>query len=887
MISYIKIFFIFLNRKLSKKQNLILLILLLTSSFYIYCDKFKMVPQTANPGYVEKVVFSNDGTIFATKNSTNKTIKIWSIRGRLLKIYTNENTMSLGEMAFSNDGKYLAVSDYTSVKIWNLENDKRIMITNNKDGKPGMYFNSFDFLPDNKSIIIGTKIYFSTGIPGELNTESMEDLLSKITGEYNKEKFKSAYLFQNNKYTLKLDLDNYEDLLKIYYSMGYRYTTNDYKNSIELWSIEGRYIKSIAMHNNDNTTEIKYLKISPDGNTILSWGTDNKIKLFDMMGNMLNIIEADNPYYITNLAFSSNSKLFGWIGSSGLKICNLNGVFLLNTNKTMIVPDLNIDKRIYTTSGTKGTSEDYYFLLRIKNFDDEILAETEELPNIMYSKISPDTRHIVAGCMDGTVNIINSQTGSIVTVINDNEGEWLVYTPDGYWDASINGGKLVAMISGLDAYSVDQFAAKFNRPDIILERLGFEEDLKDEIEHYYKQYKKRLNKLNINEEEITAELHVPEVKISGAKQNDKFVDISFFIFDSKYPLKRYNFYVNDVPIFGSYGKEVNGNNLSITEKIELTSGKNKVEISCINEKGAESFRAMNYFNYNKNVKGDLYFIGFGVSEYKDNRLNLKYADKDVIDIEALVKKFKGTYNKVISKIFLNKDVTVSNIKTAKEILKDSKVDDTLILFIAGHGVHDFDDESTYYFLTYNADINNLKGTAAPFELIEDILNGINPRNKLFLMDTCESGERDEDTESNYYSMADVSKINARGIRGLKKIAKPKSSNVSSVNRTYLLEKDRFIYNDLHRRSGAIIFSSSKGDEFSYEKEELENGLFTEEIINAFMSKEADKDNDGYISTDELRSFVIKAVSESSNNLQHPTIDRDNIYQKFYFPVLKQ
>ena len=84
-------------------------------------------------------------------------------------------------------------------------------------------------------------------------------------------------------------------------------------------------------------------------------------------------------------------------------------------------------------------------------------------------------------------------------------------------------------------------------------------------------------------------------------------------------------------------------------------------------------------------------------------------------------------------------------------------------------------------------------------------------------------------------------------------------------------------------SRAIVLSSSKGGEFSYEKVELENGLFTEEIINSMTKKDADKDNNEIISTDELRDYVMEAVPKISNNLQHPTVDRDNIYQKFSFP----
>jgi hypothetical protein len=111
-----------------------------------------------------------------------------------------------------------------------------------------------------------------------------------------------------------------------------------------------------------------------------------------------------------------------------------------------------------------------------------------------------------------------------------------------------------------------------------------------------------------------------------------------------------------------------------------------------------------------------------------------------------------------------------------------------------------------------------------------------------------------------------------------------STSSTSTKRTYLYQKDRYIYNDLVRRSGAIVFSSSKGGELSYERSDIENGLFTEYIIKALTTTEADKDINGILTTDELRSYVSEQVAKASGDLQHPTVDRDNIYQKFGFGV---
>jgi uncharacterized caspase-like protein len=148
------------------------------------------------------------------------------------------------------------------------------------------------------------------------------------------------------------------------------------------------------------------------------------------------------------------------------------------------------------------------------------------------------------------------------------------------------------------------------------------------------------------------------------------------------------------------------------------------------------------------------------------------------------------------------------------------------------------------------------------------------------MDACESGEIDEDDQTQLIASANISNLSSRGFKNT-------SATVTTVNtssRDFLFQKDRFIYNDLKRRSGAIVLSSSKGGELSYERNDIENGLFTEYIMRALTSNEADENNDKIISIDELRDYVLKEVAKASGGLQHPTIDRDNIYQKFGFVI---
>jgi uncharacterized caspase-like protein len=385
------------------------------------------------------------------------------------------------------------------------------------------------------------------------------------------------------------------------------------------------------------------------------------------------------------------------------------------------------------------------------------------------------------------------------------------------------------------------------------------------------------------------ETHAPVAVIKNVKVDGKTASLSAMLSDSKYTLKSYNVYVNDVPLYGAYGKPVSGNVDPVTETVALINGRNVIEVSCLNSKGVESVRAVASATCSDTLKGDLYFIGFGVSTYKDPKLNLQYAHKDMLDLAECLSKMKGDrFANVFVKTYANNEATVANVKTARSFLTHAKPEDTFILFIAGHGTHDIDKEATYYYLTYETNLKSLKTTAADFETIEDILQGIAPRNKLFLMDACESGEIDDEDQGQMLAVATGTGIASRGIKkipGLQSGVEAKQQDVN-VKRTYLYQKDRYIYNDLARRSGAIVFSSSKGGELSYERSDIQNGLFSKSIIKALTTKEADKNNDGVVSTDELREYVSADVGKASDDLQHPTVDRDNIYQKFGFSVGK-
>ena len=550
-------------------------------------------------------------------------------------------------------------------------------------------------------------------------------------------------------------------------------------------------------------------------------------------------------------------------------------------------------------------------------------------------RFSPDGRLLLSGSADGTFRLWNPATGGAVSFVVTGQ-EWLMFTDDGYFDGSRGGADLAAAVRGLEVFGVDQFAVVRNRPDLILERLGL--GAPGQAEAYFAQYLKRLARMDFLPERIPAgvmdgrllpaasageralllaawppaggeyrrrgelglderlrllrlpfllawleetllsgDYHVPVSRLLELRREGKQAALTFELADSRHPLKSYSVFVNDVPLFGAYGKPVGGAGGRITERFPLCAGVNKVEVSCLNERGAESWRAAARVECDLPAEERLWFLGFGVSRYRDPALNLAWADKDARDLAAAFQAMGGgRFREVRARTWLDEQATSAAVAQARSFLRGAGEDDTVVLFIAGHGLHDSDRAATYYFLTHEADPKDLSRTAVDFDRIEELLQGIGPRRKLFLMDTCESGEAEEGQAASAASTA--------GSRGLKARAAGRGLAVAAAPlQGWLAERDRFVFTDLLRRSGSIVFSACRGGELSYESDRLRNGFFTSEILRALGQPAADGDGDREISVDELRAWVSGTVPELTGGLQHPTVDRDNRTQKFGFP----
>ena len=860
---------------------------LLTLAFFAYSEDIKMVLQPGKSLGFEQIYLSADGEVLAGTADDSKVI-FFDKYGTIINSYADpENNSISAAISISSNNKY-AIIPYTVYNIIYEINTGRYKIVNRYADSYHRHCYAVKIVDD--------KTYLATfisniSIPVIITrTEFENKILSKIESKTNRNIIKNLYAESPDdpeimlmRSDIKYDWD-YEDIIE---DTGYEY--NEEKClTVDQFDMNGKFIKTVYAQTVERGDVSKGIVFSGDKSKIVVFTASNTLILIDLnYGKLSDIKVSDNTsLYWNNIRFINKDRNICVASTLNpiYYIYNLDGVLVQNikTPGVFIGYD-DIESKIITvenrTNPEKKTNDTYINYLsfigkKISEKKINILPYT----NSIYS----EKNKLLYFASNRTLTVYSFETDKFATIVMDMD-DWLIFNKAGYWECSRNGGKFITMAKGLFTYGIDQMAVKYNRPDLIYEDLGSKE--KARLDHYKALYEKRLKKLGLTEKDLKSQAEPPEVTIDEYELKGDKANLKFSIKQSVNKVISYNIFVNEVPVYGPLGKQLTvkpvNNIYKISEDVFLTPDENKIEISAMDSTGLESYRAAVKIRFNPGrVEGykpaDLYFIGFGVSKYKDQNLNLKYADKDARDLKNIFDRMKANYDKVYCYTFTNEQVTKDNIINAKKLVENAKENDTFVLFIAGHGVHDTGPEAKYYYILYDTDINNLSGTAADFELIENILQGIKPRNKLFLIDTCESGEMDE----TYIDYSSVLKNN-RGItsRAIMRVGNT-PQKLSDGKKYYLYNTNRYIYNNLLRRTGTIVFSACKGNEYSYEDDKYKNGLFTKKLIDVLTKTDSEK-----ININDLKKQVIEGVNAISSGLQTPTIVHDNIYKNFYFPVI--
>ncbi len=241
------------------------------------------------------------------------------------------------------------------------------------------------------------------------------------------------------------------------------------------------------------------------------------------------------------------------------------------------------------------------------------------------------------------------------------------------------------------------------------------------------------------------------------------------------------------------------------------------------------------------IKPKLYALAVGISQYQLPDLKLGLAAKDAQDFAAVLQRQQGgLYREVVTKVLTDGKATKDEILDGLEWLqRQTTSKDLAMIFLAGHGVND--PSGLYYFLPVNADPEKLKRTGVAFSDIKNTVSTLAGKTLAFI-DTCHSG-------------------NIMGAR----------RGVADITA---------VVNELtSAESGAVVFASSTGKQFSLEDLAWGNGAFTKALVEGLSGK-ADYTGKGTISINMLDLYLSERVKELTGGKQTPTTTKPQTIPDF-------
>gem|GEM_PF-3079401 len=722
------------------------------------------------------VIYFYDNKIFVYDRANRKTIYKFDLDAPVhdLKCTTDQKLFAVGHN--------MDIGEYHKkfIKLWDLQTGKEITSSELKTIKEDI--DCIDVSPKNDFFAFGAyrKIEIHSYITGKLvqktiSTSELDSMKSSINT--NSFLIKADHQFYNfNEKLEPYSFINLEHLLDLSSSLDKRNSSNSLTFR---YNCDGIYVKNkrnrISFFDFDSKEMRDYFLLDNATDEIYDFATNaksNKI-LYNLKNNKKKVYIHDTSFKKTLSEFAYNDDCYRFVISP-----KGNFALISYKNKTDVI-DIKKSKSIKTLpSGSYSFSnEDEYLISNsIGNFFvyntitwqyvvPEIKAlvgyfsdsgkyyaiETYQTGNVeiydaytklLISTINNNHRYISDFFFfenDKKVLILDNagilrcyevQTGNLlVSIVANSTGDWLTYTPEGYFTGSPGGiNKFVHLVDGMQVFELGQLYDTLYRPDLVQAKL----EGKDIGENPLKK--------------IVATGDAPRVQFTQAPMaTARNIKVEFSVQDTGGGIGYVYLSQNGKAMQVSSGeKSKAGQRFIYTCDVTLANGENVFEAYAANSANKiESRHVSSTLSWQGKVEdSNLYVLAIGVDKYiKMPQNNLKYS---VADATGIIESFKaspgGLYGSVNVMTLLDSDVSKDNIQKAFETFASKvKPDDMFVLHLAGHGVN-YGGE--YYYLpsdTLAKSDSDYPKVGVSKHFLTESLSEIQSLNTIILLDTCYSG----------------------------------------------------------------------------------------------------------------------------------------------------
>lgn len=394
------------------------------------------------------------------------------------------------------------------------------------------------------------------------------------------------------------------------------------------------------------------------------------------------------------------------------------------------------------------------------------------------------------------------------------KNDWMVKTPDGYFDATDDAISNIHFVKDMDAIGADQLMEEFYIPGLV-------EDIFKPSDSGKKSMGKMLN-----------QSPPPVLKLSGLVQND-MAKLYLKAEDKGGGIENVKLYHNGkrVSLEPQIQKVRSDNNAKIyTIDYPLVAGHNEFSVSASSNSKLESKQvSVSLFSDSKIPGSTCHILAVGINEYQNKALNLNYAKTDASSFSNQMKEQgEAIYSNVVLHQIYDREATRENILAKVDELKNQiSVNDVFVFYYAGHGSM-VDDK--FYLVSSSAsrlyDSDKIQEYGIEAERLQQAMQEIKALKQLIIMDACQSG-------------GSVEVLAQRGAPEEKAIAQ------------------------LSRSSGIHVMAAAGSEQYATEFESLGHGLFTYALLKGLSGDADGAPKDGKVTIYELKSYLDDQVPELS------------------------
>ena len=672
---------------------------------------------------------------------------------------------------------------------------------------------------------------------------------------------------------------------------GKRVLTGSDDKTARIWDAQtGKELLVLKGH----TERVKSVAFSPDGSRVFTGSEDKTAKLWDAQTGQELLALKKHDGAVTSVAFSPNGKLLltgsdgksarVWDAQTGKEVHVLSG-HTENFRSVSFSPDgtriltAGLSKLLVWNLKTENVQLSYTFpknitaaafapdgkrIVRSGNrlitlLDSEVNNERVSIRGnygvVTSVSFSENGKYILTGCEDNLTRIFDAQTGNeLCKLISFGDGTWAVADHAGRYDAS-KGGDIQGLywVVNMEPIALNQLKERYYDPGLLAKYLGFNKQPLRQVAAFegVKLY--------------------PDIAVAQSNVKQPRLDVT--LTNRGGGIGRVVVLINGKEVTpDARPRDANPDATTLSIPVDLTGDprvvpgkKNRLEVRAYNAEGYLVSRGAEYdFEAAGTVppaeKPTVYGVVVGVSKYRGEGLNLRFAAKDaedfatafqlaasgLLDDPELIN--KGTPSRV-NLTLLNKAEgsgrpSRANLIKALESLKATKPGDIVVVYLAGHGVTQGGEDGDWYYLTADAQSANLSDPGVRKQVslssaeLTDLLKVVPAQKQVLILDTCHAG-------------LVVEKLTEkRDVPG---------SQVRALDRV----KDR---------TGMHVLAGCAADSVSYEANRYGQGLLTYSLLLGMRGAKLRLGE--YVDVVELFGFAADKVPELAKDIggvQRPTI----------------